>query len=222
MGYRLLRRRLSKRKIQDLVRLRQSMGYGIVNQRLHLARSVFENLLLLSAQFALHFSQLALLFAQRPLLLAHLALFLARHRLKIAEFALQFANLALNPAKILLSTACAQLLQLGFEFMQIFRHIRNLNVNFLLLFAQSLLFFAKSFLLLAQLFLLFVELLNRGEKILRALDRSRVANHVGLAVAPEPDEVPGNFLLEKFHKFGRVIRTIALAIPGNTYVRVPR
>src|ERR1700683_1296835 len=191
MGYRLLRRRLSKRKIQDLFRLRQSMGYSIINQGLHLARRVFENLLLLSAQFALHFSQLALLFAQRPLLLAHLALFLARHRLKIAEFALQFANLALNSAKILLSTACAQLFQLGFEFMQIFRHIRNLNVNFLLLFAQGFLFFSKTF-------LLSVELLNRGKKILRALDGSRVSNQVGLAVASKPDEVSRNFLLKKF------------------------
>src|ERR1700735_1050260 len=161
-----------------LLGFRQSVRHRLVNQRFHLPRGFSKNFSLPTSQLALKFSQLALLLSEGSLLLAQLPLFLTGHGLNVAQLALQLANLALNAANILLSAACPQRLQFAFEFMQVCGQIRNLNVNFLLLFAQRLLLLTKRFLLLAELLLLLVKFLNLSEKIPRTLDGGRVANHV--------------------------------------------
>src|SRR5580704_2839310 len=187
------------------------MSQRAVDQAFHLSRSISEDVLFLTAQLTLLFAKFALLLAQRSLLLSELSLSLARLGLQVAKFALQVADFFLNASKILFRTGLSKSFQLRFQFVQVFGHIRDFNANSLLLFSQGFLLFAE--------FVLFLfDRVELTEKIRRAFNSCLIANHVGLAVMPEPYEIAGNLFLQEFNEFGRLVHAGAFAIAGNADV----
>src|SRR5580700_573238 len=191
------------------------MGKRVVNQAFHLSRSFSEYLLLLTAQFALLLAEFSLLLAERALLLSELSLSFACLGLKVAKFALQVADFFLNAPKIFLRASFSEGFQFGFQFAQVFRHVGNFDANALLLFPERFLLRAQSFLLLAEFFLFLFKRMNLAEKIRRTFHCRLIANHVGLAVMPEPYEISRNFLLQEFNELGWMVDAKAFAIAGN-------
>src|SRR5580700_7965479 len=194
------------------------MSKRFVDQAFHLSRSISEDVLFLTAQLTLLFAKFALLLAQRSLLLSELSLSLARLGLQVAKFALQVADFFLNASKILFRTGLSKSFQLRFQFVQVFGHIRDFNANSLLLFSQGFLLLAKRFLLFAEFVLFLFDRVELTEKIRRAFNSCLIANHVGLAVMPEPYEIAGNLFLQEFNEFGRLVHAGAFAIAGNADV----
>src|SRR5579864_3653918 len=84
-----------------LFSLRRAILNGLVQQFLHLPRSLFCDLRLLFAELTLLFAQLPLLLTQFTLQLAQFGLLLAGMRLNLADLALQFPNLRLQIADLL-------------------------------------------------------------------------------------------------------------------------
>ena len=82
-----------------------------------------------------------------------------------------------------------ELVELSLKFLKFRRQVRNLHTNLFHLLAQFLLLGAQRLLLTAQLLLLLAEGFVGRPNCLGLLDGRRVANDVGFAVAPEPDEV---------------------------------
>src|SRR5580692_6418117 len=166
-----------------------------VEKLLHLTRGLLRQFRLLVAQFALLVAELALLFSQCAHLLAQLRLPLAGLGLELADLALQVSDFRLNVADLLHRGAGAELPQFGFEFVEVHRHVRNIDANLFHLCAQLFLLFAQSFLFLA-------EFLLRGPELAGAINRGLVANDVGFFVPFEPEEVAGDRFLEFLNVLG--------------------
>ena len=92
---------------------------GFVEELFHLARGFFRQFGLLFTEFALLFAEGSLFFSEGAHFLAEFALLIAGVGLDISDLALQFADLFLDVAYLLDGGAGAELLQFGFEFVEL-------------------------------------------------------------------------------------------------------
>src|SRR6185437_6983504 len=164
---------------------------------------------LLLAQPALLLAELALLAAELAHLAAQLAHLPTHISLQAAQLSLHFGKLSLKAPKLFLGGVLAldgrQFLLHSFQLVEFFLHVGRGDFELLHLLAQRFLFPAKIFLLFPQRFLLLAERVHLILHWLQARQDRWVVNHVGLAIALEPEKVAMGLLARAFDLVARAV-----------------